>query len=102
MYFLEGWKHLETTEQGEHMEIPEQHYKVVARIPSTEFQKICRDLKEFGETIQITGSKDAVRGDVWKIPIPMCRLNRLFFGVLLVYYIIPIHIQSFPCFGNFA
>ena len=49
------------------MEIPEQHYKVVARIPSTEFQKICRDLKEFGETIQITGSKDAVRGDVSKI-----------------------------------
>ena len=47
------------TIESEHMEIPEQHYKVVARIPSAEFQKICRDLKEFGETIQISGSKEA-------------------------------------------
>ena len=51
-----------TTDQ-EHMEIPEQHYKVVARIPSGEFQKICRDLKEFGETIQITGSTSMTRYD---------------------------------------
>ena len=27
--------------ESEHMEIPEQHYKVVAKLPSTEFQKIC-------------------------------------------------------------
>jgi len=47
--------------ESEHMEIPEQHYKVVARIPSTEFQKICRDLKEFGETIQISGSKEGLK-----------------------------------------
>ena len=47
--------------ESEHMEIPEQHYKVVARIPSAEFQKICRDLKEFGETIQISGSKEGLK-----------------------------------------
>merc|ERR1712003_367262 len=35
--------------ESEHMEIPEQHYKVVARLPSGEFQKICKDLKEFGD-----------------------------------------------------
>merc|ERR1712099_34936 len=33
------------------MEIAEQHYKVTAKLPSSEFQRICRDLKEFGETM---------------------------------------------------
>ncbi|CAK9027131.1 unnamed protein product [Durusdinium trenchii] len=47
--------------ESEHMEIPEQHYKVVAKLPSSEFQKVCRDLKEFGETIQITGSKEGLK-----------------------------------------
>merc|ERR1712039_92847 len=46
--------------ESEHMEIPEQHYKVVARLPSAEFQKICRDLKEFGETMQIKASKEGI------------------------------------------
>jgi len=46
--------------ESEHMEIPEQQYKVTARIPSGEFQKICRDLKEFGETMQIKASKEGI------------------------------------------
>merc|ERR1712157_579326 len=54
--------------ESEHMEIPEQHYKVVARLPSGEFQKICKDLKEFGETMQMSASKEgikfSVQGDV--------------------------------------
>merc|ERR1712013_674185 len=54
--------------ESEHMEIPEQHYKVIARLPSSEFQKICRDLKEFGETMQVSASKEgikfSVQGDV--------------------------------------
>ncbi|CAE8607990.1 unnamed protein product [Polarella glacialis] len=54
--------------ESEHMEIPEQHYKVSDRMPSSEFQKICRDLKEFGETIQLSASKDglkfSVQGDI--------------------------------------
>merc|ERR1712203_1220941 len=54
--------------ESEHMEIPEQQYKVVAKLPSAEFQKICRDLKEFGETMQVKASKDgitfSVQGDV--------------------------------------
>merc|ERR1712054_71876 len=54
--------------ESEYMEIPEQHYKVVAKLPSSEFQKICRDLKEFGETMQVSASKEgikfSVQGDV--------------------------------------
>merc|ERR1711904_302003 len=54
--------------ESEHMEIPEQHYKVVVKLPSAEFQKICKDLKEFGETMQISASKEgikfSVQGDV--------------------------------------
>merc|ERR1712217_517601 len=54
--------------ESEHMEIPEQHYKVSAKLPSAEFQKICRDLKEFGETMQVKASKEgitfSVHGDV--------------------------------------
>merc|ERR1712166_708165 len=50
--------------ESEHMEIPEQEYKVVAKLPSSEFLKICRDLKEFGETMQIQASKDGIRFSV--------------------------------------
>jgi len=54
--------------ESEHMEIPEQAYKVVAKLPSSEFQKICKDLKEFGETMQVKASKEgisfSVAGDV--------------------------------------
>merc|ERR1711860_310072 len=46
--------------ESEHMEIPEQHYKVTARLPSAEFQRICRDLKEFGETMQVKASKEGI------------------------------------------
>merc|ERR1712186_297974 len=46
--------------ESEHMEIPEQQYKVVARMPSSDFQKICRDLKEFGETMQVKASKEGI------------------------------------------
>merc|ERR1712024_32729 len=54
--------------ESEHMEIPEQQYKVIAKLPSAEFPKICRDLKEFGETMQMKASKEgitfSVQGDM--------------------------------------
>merc|ERR1711896_37646 len=50
--------------ESEHMEIPEQQYKVVAKMPSAEFLKVCRDLKEFGETMQIQASKEGIRFSV--------------------------------------
>jgi len=46
--------------ESEHMEIPEQHYKVTAKLPSAVFQKFCRDLKEFGETMQVKASKEGI------------------------------------------
>ena len=46
--------------ESEHLEIPEQDYKVVARLPSLKFRKICRDLQEFGETITISGRKSGL------------------------------------------
>lgn len=50
---------------NEHMGIPEnQEYKCVVRMPSSEFQKIMRDLKEFGDSVQISGSKDGVKFSV--------------------------------------
>lgn len=53
----------------EHLGIPETDYKCTVKMPSGEFQKICRDLKEFGETVQISvKEKDAitftVNGDI--------------------------------------
>merc|ERR1712110_946268 len=50
--------------ESEHMEIPEQHYKVVIKMPSSEFQKVCKDLKEFGETMQINANKEGIRFSV--------------------------------------
>merc|ERR1712048_689175 len=50
--------------ESEHMEIPEQQYKVLARLPSAEFMKICRDLKEFGETMQVSASKEGIKFSV--------------------------------------
>merc|ERR1711981_423557 len=50
--------------ESEHMEIPEQQYKVVVKMPSGEFQKICRDLKEFGETMTLTATKEGVKFSV--------------------------------------
>merc|ERR1712066_415796 len=46
------------------MQIPEQHYKVIVKLPSSEFQKICRDLKEFGETMSMSASKEGIRFSV--------------------------------------
>mmetsp|Transcript_38105 Transcript_38105/g.68101 ORF Transcript_38105/g.68101 Transcript_38105/m.68101 type:complete len:259 (+) Transcript_38105:54-830(+) len=47
--------------ESEVMEIPEQHYKVVAKMPSAEFLRICKDLKEFGDTVQLNGSKEGLK-----------------------------------------
>merc|ERR1712199_64756 len=43
-------------------------YSVVAKMPSSKFLKVVKDLKEFGETLQISASKDglkfSVKGDL--------------------------------------
>jgi len=43
-----------------HMEFPEQQYKVVAKLPSSEVQKICRDLKEFGEIMSVKATTEGI------------------------------------------
>ena len=45
-------------------DIPEQHCKVIAKLPSSEFQKICRDLKEFGEAMSLSASEEGIRFSV--------------------------------------
>merc|ERR1712006_11005 len=50
--------------ESEHMEIPEQQYQVTTQMPSAKFLKIVKDLKEFGETMQISASKDGLRFSV--------------------------------------
>jgi proliferating cell nuclear antigen len=45
----------------EHLGIPESTYQCVVQMPTVELQKICRDLKEFGETVQISvADKEAI------------------------------------------
>lgn len=49
---------------AEHLGIPETDYSVVVKMPSGEFQRICRDLSQIGDSVQITCTKDGVRFSV--------------------------------------
>eukprot|EP00483_Globobulimina_turgida_P011268 UN11290 len=50
--------------------IPETEYKAVVCLPSTEFQRICRDLSAIGDTVTISATKEGVKfgvnGDIGK------------------------------------
>lgn len=54
----------------EQLGIPETEYKAIITMPSTEFQRICRDLSAIGDTVQISATKEgvkfAVNGDIGK------------------------------------
>jgi len=45
----------------EHLGIPETDYSSVIKMPSGEFQRICRDLYQFGESIVISSTKEGVK-----------------------------------------
>lgn len=45
---------------SEHLGIPESTYDVVVKMPSGEFQRICRDLSTIGESVIISADKDGV------------------------------------------
>merc|ERR1711881_769944 len=48
--------------EAENLGIPEnQQYKGVIKMPSGELQKICRDLKEFGDSITMHCTKDGLK-----------------------------------------
>lgn len=46
---------------SEHLGIPETDYSVTIRMPSVEFQRICRDLATIGDTVAIVVTKDGVK-----------------------------------------
>ena len=46
---------------SEHLGIPETEYDVTLRMPSVEFQRICRDLASIGDTVGISVTKDGVK-----------------------------------------
>ncbi|XP_003744156.1 proliferating cell nuclear antigen [Galendromus occidentalis] len=46
---------------SEHLGIPDTDYSVVVKMPSSEFQRICRDLSQIGDSVQITCTKDGIR-----------------------------------------
>lgn len=53
---------------SENLGIPEQDYAVTVKLPSTELARICRDLSQLGDTLEIAVTKDGVqfqtKGDV--------------------------------------
>ena len=46
---------------SEYLGIPDTQYSVNIQMPSHKFQRICRDLAQFGDTITISCAKDGVR-----------------------------------------
>lgn len=49
---------------SEHLGIPETEYKCVIKMPSQEFQRICKDMATIGDTIEISCSKEGVKFSV--------------------------------------
>uniref|UniRef100_A0A7S3R9Q3 DNA sliding clamp PCNA n=1 Tax=Dunaliella tertiolecta TaxID=3047 RepID=A0A7S3R9Q3_DUNTE len=54
--------------ESEHLGIPDQDYSAEVKMPSGEYQRICRDLASIGDTVQINATKEGVKfttsGDV--------------------------------------
>jgi len=49
---------------SEHLGIPETNYSCVVKMPSAEFQRICREIAIIGDTIKISVSKEGVKFNV--------------------------------------
>merc|ERR1711964_907101 len=54
----------------EHLAIPDTSYDAVIKMPAGEFQRVCRDLAQIGESVVITCNKDGIKfsssGDLGK------------------------------------
>ena len=46
---------------SEHLGIPETDYNCVVKMPSAEFQRVCRDLSQIGESVVICCTKEGVK-----------------------------------------
>lgn len=64
---------------SEHLGIPENEYEATVTLPSSEFQRICRDLSSIGEAVEISVTKDAVKfatnGDIGNANV-LCRPHK--------------------------
>ena len=64
---------------SEHLGIPDNEYDATVSLPSSEFQRIVKDLSTLGDTVEISVTKDAVKfsttGDIGSANI-MCRQNK--------------------------
>ncbi|PSC68612.1 proliferating cell nuclear antigen [Micractinium conductrix] len=64
---------------SEHLGIPEAEYDATVKLPSSEFQRIVKDLASIGDTVEISVTKDAVKfgtnGDIGSANV-MCRQNK--------------------------
>jgi proliferating cell nuclear antigen len=60
---------------SEHLGIPDSEYSAMVQLPSGEFQRICRDLSQFGESVVIACTKDGVEfsgsGDIGSAKISL-------------------------------
>ena len=54
--------------ESEQLGIPDQDYSAEIRMPSSEYQRICRDLSSIGDTVAVHATKEGVKfstsGDV--------------------------------------
>merc|ERR550539_434129 len=46
---------------AEHLGIPETEYSCIVKMPSGEFQRICRDLSQLGDSVVIACTKEGVK-----------------------------------------
>jgi len=46
---------------AEHLGIPETEYSCVVKMPAAEFQRICRDLSQIGDSVVISCSKEGIK-----------------------------------------
>jgi proliferating cell nuclear antigen len=49
---------------SEHLGIPDTDYKCIVKMPSSEFQRICREINIIGDTVKISASKQGVKFSV--------------------------------------
>lgn len=64
---------------SEQLGIPDSEYDATVKMPSAEFQRICKDLSTIGDTVTISVQKDSVKfstkGDIGAATV-MCRQNK--------------------------
>jgi len=46
---------------SEHLGIPDTEYKTIIKMPSSEFQRICREIQIIGDTVTISATKEGVK-----------------------------------------